>query len=71
MVCNPVSYGLGVIIVGLGSTIATDHLQMKISRGRHLSAAFLWLGAALGEVQRSGLIPKIRTILKSSFALLW
>jgi hypothetical protein len=55
-----------------GSTIAiADHLQMKVSRRRHLSAAFLWLGDNTRPIHRCGLIPRIRTILKSSFALLW
>src|SRR5260370_8941547 len=37
---------------------------MKVSRGRHVSAASVWLVPALGQVHRRGLIPGIRTILE-------
>jgi hypothetical protein len=42
----------------------------RIDLNRFLRIA-IGLVAALGQVQRRVLIPRNRTILKSSFALLW
>jgi hypothetical protein len=48
-----------------------DHLQVKVSRGRHLSAPFLWLSASSRPSPSAWSDPRSPHYTEVSFALLW